>query len=236
MSIVLDVAPTPEDMASHAAAFVVTSLIGSGEHPAICLSGGQTPRALYTCLAADPFRAQMPFARIQWFFGDERFVPRDDPRNNAGMANEQLFRQASIPGINIHPMQTVDCTLDEAARSYEAELASFYGANVLAPDRPLFDLVLLGLGEDGHTASLFPGSQQLKVKDRWVAPVATSDPARLTLTLPALASARHLAFLVSGESKRGILKKMLAGDPTIPATQVRPAGAVHIFADVSAAP
>jgi 6-phosphogluconolactonase len=151
------------------------------------------------------------------------------------MARDALLSHAPIPPANIHPIPT-DGTPDGAASAYEAELKSFYGAAVLDPARPLFEIVLLGLGEDGHTASLFPGTPALGEHTRWVAAVAagTAEP-RITLTYPALASSRHVAFLVEGSGKRAMADRLRRGDASIPAGRVAPVGRLHLFLDAAAA-
>jgi 6-phosphogluconolactonase len=123
-----------------------------------------------------------------------------------------------------------------AASAYERELKSFYGAERLDPARPLFDVNLLGLGPDGHTASLFPGTAVLAERDRWVAAVVgVKSEARITLTYPALESSRHAAFLVVGEEKRAIFDQFCRGDDSLPASHLRPTGTLSIFADAAAA-
>lgn len=124
----------------------------------------------------------------------------------------------------------------QAAAAYERELKSFYGAEQLDPSRPLFDVVLLGLGPDGHTASLFPGTAVLAERERWVAAVlGAKSEARITLTYPALESSRHAAFLVVGGEKRAMLRRLREADETLPASRLHPAGSLCIFADVAAA-
>lgn len=204
---------------------------------AIALSGGSTPRRLYQLLAAPPYRGAMPWSRVQWFWGDERFVPADDPRNNAGMVRATLFPSWPPAAGTVHPIPTEGLRAKAAALAYENELKGFYGAGRLDPARPLFDVTLLGLGADGHTASLFPGSRALLEQARWV--VAVSDPGaetRISLTYPALESSRHVAFLVAGAEKRSILGRFLAEDPTLPASRLRPVGAQRVFTDAAAAP
>jgi 6-phosphogluconolactonase len=211
------------------------TLAGSGAF-AISLSGGSTPRALYALLAAPPWRDRLPWDRLHWFWGDERFVPPDDPLSNYRMAREALFAHAPVPAANIHPIPTEGLTPEAAAEAYGEELRQFYGADRLDPARPLFDVTLLGLGTDGHTASLFPGTAVLSERDRWVAPViGVKDEARITLTYPALESSRHVAFLVEGEGKRAMLDRVLKNDADLPAARVRSAGALMVFADEAAA-
>ena len=144
---------------------------------------------------------------MHWFIGDERFVPADDPLNNMGMART-IFLDRCAPAANIHPIPTAPPTRPipiEAPRFTSSELKSFYGADELDPARPLFDLVLMGVGPDGHTASLFPGYPALDETERWVVgvPKANVEPfvPRVTLTLPALASCREMLFEVAGAGK-----------------------------------
>lgn len=202
---------------------------------AIALSGGSTPRRLYQLLAASPYCDKFPWSRTHWFWGDERFVSHDDTLSNYRMVREALLSRAPIPTMNIHPIPTEGTTPDEAASAYERELNFFYGAAHLDPARPLFDVTLLGLGPDGHTASLFPNTAVLVERDRWVAAVVgVKAEARITLTYPALESSRHAAFLVSGEAKRATLERLRRGDDSLPAARVHPTGTLWIFGDAAA--
>lgn len=227
---------TPEALANEVADWIVQRARASSRRFALCLSGGTTPRRIYQLLGAAPRRRDFPWTRMHWFWGDERFVPHDDQRSNFHMAWEALLRHALVPPDNIHAIPTEQTAPDDAARDYEATLKRFYGAERLQAGRPLFDLTLLGLGEDGHTASLFPESPVLAETDRWVVPVTGPDGLdRITLTYPALASSAAAAFLVVGASKREVLARALAGDPTLPAARLRPAGTLTWFADRAAA-
>jgi 6-phosphogluconolactonase len=202
----------------------------------VCLSGGTTPKRVYELLGRAPRRDHIPWQRVHWFWGDERFVPHDDPRSNFHMAAEALLRRAPVPPANIHPIPTEQGSPAGEAAAYETMLKRFYGADSFDPARPLFDLTLLGLGEDGHTASLFPGSPALAETRRWAVPVAGPDGLdRITLTYPALASSAVILFLVTGERKRQALTRARAGDPALPATGLRPDGAVYWFVDRAAA-
>lgn len=187
----------------------------------LVLAGGSTPRALYRLLASE-HRDQIPWAQVHLFWGDERYVPQDDPRSNYRLAREALLDHVPIPPEHVHPMPTDFPDPDAAARAYEDMLRSRF-----ASPWPRFDAVLLGLGTDGHTASLFPGSPALEEQERWVAAVrAPVEPSlRLTLTLPVLNHAAHVSFLVAGEDKAPALHRVLAGAPhprTCPAAGVRP--------------
>jgi 6-phosphogluconolactonase len=204
---------------------------------AVCLSGGSTPRLLYETLATSAIASRFPWPRVHWFWGDERFVPHDDPESNYRMVREALLSRVQIPAENIHPVSTEGLSPEQAAADYEATLKRYYGADRLAPNRPLFDVNLLGVGEDGHTASLFPGQPTLQETQRWVvAVIGAKTNARITLTYPALDSSRDLVFLVTGNAKRDIVARIRAGDRALPATLVRPVGGLHWFGDRAALP
>ena len=204
---------------------------------AVCLSGGSTPRRLYECLAAPDIASRFPWSRTHWFWGDERFVPHDHPDSNFRMARDAFLSRVPVPDDNIHAVPTEGLSPDQAASAYETMLTRFYGADTLAPDRPLFDVTLLGIGEDGHTASLFPGQPTLQETRRWaVAVVGAKAEARITLTYPVLDSSREVAFLVTGKEKRGVVARAQAGDRTLPAAVVHPVGLLHWFTDRAAAP
>jgi 6-phosphogluconolactonase len=184
------------------------------------LSGGSTPSTLYALLASE-FREQIPWTRVHMFWGDERYVSADDPDSNYRMAKETLLDHVPCPAGNIHPMPTHFPSPDDAARDYEQALRSYFGT-----DWPHFDLILLGLGEEGHTASLFPGSPALEERTRWVVAVRApaKPPMRLTLTLPALTRAANIYVLAAGSKKTGALHHVLTGTPdpnTYPAAGIR---------------
>jgi 6-phosphogluconolactonase len=204
---------------------------------AVCLSGGSTPRRLYECLAAPEIVSRFPWDRTHWFWGDERFVPHNHRDSNHRMAREALLSRVSIPDGNIHAVPTEGLSPEKAAIVYETTLKRFYGADALAPDRPLFDVMLLGIGDDGHTASLFPDQPTLQETRRWaVAVIGAKAEARITLTYPVLDSSREVAFLVTGKEKRGVVARAQAGDKALPAAMVRPLGRLHWFTDRAAAP
>jgi len=185
------------------------------------LSGGSTPGQLYRRLAKDTHREEMPWRHVHLFWGDERCVPPDHPGSNFGLANEALMSHVPIPPGNVHRVRG-ELAPETAAQTYAAELHAFFGA-----PWPRFDLVLLGLGQDGHTASLFPGSDAIGEKARSVVAVTAQyedRPAqRVTLTPPAINAARHVLFLVSGSGKAEVVQAVLEG-PTgrFPAQQIRP--------------
>jgi len=203
----------------------------------VSLSGGSTPRRLYERLASPEIASRFPWNRAHWFWGDERFVPHDHPDSNFGMARDAFLSRVPAPRENIHAVVTEGLTPDQAAAAYETTLQHFYRADTLDPARPLFKVTLLGIGDDGHTASLFPGQPALKETKRWaVAVIGAKAEARITLTYPALDSSSDLAFLATGEAKKQIVARAEAGDSTIPAGAIRPVGRLHWFTDRAAAP
>jgi 6-phosphogluconolactonase len=194
------------------------------------LSGGNTPQGCYRHLAQ---LHQLPWDRVEIYQGDERFVPHDDPRSNYRMIRQCLLHAIGPRGIFAMP---TDGAPEGAARSYEELLRQQYGASSLTRGRPLFDLQLLGIGEDGHTASLIPGQPVLDDRTHWVAPVPHGrDEPRITLTYPALESCRLILFLVSGAQKREALARARAHDESIPAGRLHPDGEVVWLADRAAA-
>ncbi len=230
--------PDSAALAKAAAERLLARIAGNSERAAICLTGGSSPKQLYQLLATAPWRAQIPWDRVHWFIGDERFVRSDDPLNNMSMAR-RAFLDACAPAANIHPIPTDTVNPDEAARRYERILQSFYGADRLDPNRSLFDIVLMGVGPDGHTASLFPLYPAIAETERWVVgvPKAHVEPfvPRVTLTLPALGSCREMLFEVAGSEKRAILTRVLAGE-TLPANQARATGETIWLVDQAALP
>lgn len=188
----------------------------------LVLSGGKTPETLYLLLATCHYQSRLDWSRVHLFWGDERYVPHDDPRSNYSLAYTAWLSKAPIPPENIHPMPTHYPNPDDAARAYEAELRAHFGAE--APF-PVFDLVLLGLGDDGHIASLFPGDPVLEETTRWVVPsrAPVAPPQRLTLTLPVLNASPRIWFLVSGDAKRAAIEQLFSGaECTLPAARIHP--------------
>jgi 6-phosphogluconolactonase len=228
----------PAALAKTAAERILTRIAANRGRVAICLTGGSSPQKLYQLLATAPWRAEIPWDRVHWFIGDERFVRPDDPLNNMSMAR-RAFLDSCAPAGNIHPIPTDTANPDEAARRYERVLQSFYGADRLDPARPLFDVVLMGVGPDGHTASLFPFYPAIDETERWVVgvPEAHVEPfvPRVTLTLPALGSCREMLFEVAGSEKRAILTRVLAGE-NLPANQARSVGETIWLVDQAALP
>jgi 6-phosphogluconolactonase len=198
------------DVSRQAAEAAVATINDSVRRTGTCsiaLSGGNTPRALYRLLASE-CRTRIPWTHVQIFWGDERYVAADDPRSNYRMARETLLDHVPCPPANVHPMPTAFPTAELASRDYERTLRGCF-----AGEWPRFDLVLLGIGDDGHTASLFPGSLALAEKTRWV--VAAQAPVephvRLTLTLPALTRAAAVYVLAAGAAKAAALRHVLDG-------------------------
>ena len=231
----LEILADPEALARRVADWLLATAMAKDGIFAVALAGGSTPRRLYECLAGPPYLSAFPWARTHWFWGDERFVPHDHPLSNYRMVREAMLSRAPVAAANVHPIPTEGVSPEIAASTYERELKSFYGADRLAPARPLFDVTLLGLGTDGHTASLFPGTAVLAERDRWVAAVvdAKAEP-RVTLTFPALESCRCAAFVVAGKEKRAIFERLRHSDASLPAARLRPAGALRFFGDAAA--
>jgi 6-phosphogluconolactonase len=225
----------PTALARTAADRVLARISANESRIAICLTGGSSPKKLYRLLASEPYRSQIPWDRVHWFIGDERFVPATDDRNNMSMARAAFLDQCA-PASNIHAIPT-DTNPDDSAGRYEHELKSFYGSDQLEPSRPLFEVVLMGVGPDGHTASIFPGYPALQETRRWVVavPEANVEPfvPRVTLTLPVLASCREMLFEIAGKDKQAILARLLA-DENLPANRARSTGETVLLVDQAA--
>jgi 6-phosphogluconolactonase len=232
------VARDPEEMAEIAAERLLERIAQAPDRAAICLTGGSGPVPLYQLLATEPYRSRLPWQRTHWFMGDDRFVPHDHEHSNIRMARRLFLDPVEAPRGNVHGMPTTADSPGIAAQLYEAELKRFYGRDRLDPGRPLFDLVLMGLAPDGHTASLFPHSPALNEKERWVVGVeqAELEPfvPRVTLTFPALASTREMLFLASGEDMRDVLARVLGGED-LPAHRAYAEGELVWLVDRAAA-
>jgi len=225
-------------LAVAAAERLIRRIDANKDRPAICLTGGSSPKRLYELLATDAYRSRIPWERVHWFIGDDRFVPESDSLNNMAMARGAFLNRCA-PAANVHAIKTDAANPEEAASLYLRELQTFYGSAKLDPARPLFDLVLLGVGPDGHVASLFPGYPGIAVTDRWVigVPEAHVQPfvPRVSLTLPPLASCHEMLFLMSGTDKRAILGRVLAGED-LPANRARSHGETVWLCDRAALP
>jgi 6-phosphogluconolactonase len=199
---------------------------------AVVLAGGSTPKAMYGVLARD-YADRIDWSRVHVFFGDERTVPPDHEDSNYKMASEVLLDH--VPVGSVHRIRG-ELPPDEAPKAYEEELRTFFRTE----DVPRFDLILLGVGRDGHTASLFPETSALEVHDRWVVanPVLKLDTIRITLTVPVINAARAVVFLVAGEDKAEAVKEILEGDAdprAYPAKLIQPPGGPQWLVDQSAA-
>ncbi len=218
----VNVYESPEELAEAAArefASRAAEAIRDRGRFAVVLAGGSTPKTTYEILARD-YADQIDWANVHVFFGDERAVPPDHGDSNYRMARETLLDH--VPVGSVHRMQG-ELPPDEAAEAYEQDLLDFFGSEGL----PRFDLILLGTGPDGHTASLFPETSALEVHDRWVVanPVLKLDTTRITLTVPVLNAARAVCFLVAGESKAQPVAEILEGNPDpreYPASLIQP--------------
>jgi 6-phosphogluconolactonase len=235
----IEVLPTAADL-FHAAAEefsrVGRQAIGAQGRFTVALSGGSTPKSLYSLLASS--YADFPWARTYFFFGDERHVPPTDPESNYRMVNEALFSKAAIPAQNVFRIRAEKPDAGAAAADYEIQLRKFF--ELKPGEFPHFDLILLGMGPDGHTASLFPGSEGLKENSKlvianWVEKFKTH---RISFTFPVLNNAGEVMFLASGPDKAEMAHEILEGKctPPLPAQRVQPAnGRLLWMLDESAA-
>ena len=224
---------TRESLARAAAELICETAVLKPGPTRIALCGGTTPQPAYELLAQDPLLHRLPWDRVHWVIGDERFVEPSHPASNFGMIDKAFLSRVPAPAENVHVIAT-HVGLDEAAGNHEIRLKQLYGADSLRMDRPLFDLTLLGIGDDGHLASLLTDHPVLDEQDRWVAPVRSQGQPRVTLTYPALESSRTIAFIVAGEEKRYILDRVLSGDASVPAGRLQPIGNVLWLVDQAA--
>jgi len=202
----------------------------------LVLSGGKTPRRLYE-LIGTKFSHQIPWANVHLFWGDERWISHDSEESNFYLASSTFLKRVSIPKGNIHPIPVQELTPRTAAEKYEKTLRLFFQDSKKKTAGFFFDVVLLGLGHDGHTASLFPGSQALYEKSKWVVPVEAPDSfsvrKRLTLTYPLINHSRSVFFLVSGEQKRRLVNTMhlyrRSPSSVYPAEMVSPKGELVFY-------
>jgi 6-phosphogluconolactonase len=212
-----------------------TQAISSRKKFTVALSGGSTPRGLYTLLGSAPAREKIEWEHVHIFWADERCVPKDHDESNFKFVADTLLSRAPIPNPNIHRIRGEEGPI-QAAKRYEEDLREFFRTVAW----PVFDLIILGAGEDGHTASLFPGSPTLREQARFAAPVLLEPPklARATLTLPVLDHAAQVLFLVSGKTKAEIVREILENknEKQYPAGLVHPRnGALVWFIDREAA-
>ncbi len=232
----LKVFDDPQALARDGARFLLERA-GAATGPfVIAMSGGSTPKPMYELLGESPIREAFPWDRVHWILGDERFVDIADPASNFGMACAAFLSKVPAPRDNLHPVPFAGLTPEQGAAEYAKVLQRLYGADTLDPARPLIDIDLLGMGEDGHTASLLPGQPVLEDRRQWTAAVlhGRSEP-RVTLTYPALESSRTTVFLVAGAGKRDMLDQVLSGTSNVPAARLRPMGELLWFVDRAAA-
>lgn len=202
----------------------------------VALAGGSTPKRVYELLASESYKGQLDWSKVHIFFGDERCVPPDDAESNYRMANEAMLSRVSLPAENIHRMNGVGDAVANA-RLYEDEMRTYFNDAAW----PRFDLILLGMGDDGHTASLFPGTEVLTEREAWVAGlwVEKLGAYRITLTAPAINHAAHIIFLVTGENKAERLAEILKDEhdtARLPAQLIKPInGSLRWFVDKAAA-
>lgn len=231
MSSTVKIVKNSDDLAAHAAELIVQvtqKAIEARGRAMLALAGGSTPKKTYSLLAEPERRSKIDWDQTYLFFGDERFVPLDDPSSNFAMTQKALLGPGSVPVGHVFPIPTQLATAAAAASEYAATLATAFGIGD-NEDPPRFDLILLGLGDDGHTASLFPGAKSLRTTDSWVvaSPPGTLPPPieRITLTFPVLNAAREIMFLVAGQNKAEVVHDVLEGQPSdnaLPAAGVRP--------------
>lgn len=233
--------PTLEDASEALAAEVARELaqaVSTRDMATLALSGGSTPRRLHEILAEQ--HREIPWEKVHIFWGDERFVPHDSEDSNYRTARETLLERVAIPAANIHPWPTEKSEPEAAALAMQVEVERVFGCSALEDDPPRFDVLLLGMGADGHTASLFPDSPGLRVAHSWAIPSETRDEPRqrLTLTLPVINAARHVHFLVAGEEKRNSLECALGGpSESCPASLIAPVdGTLTWWVDEEVAP
>jgi len=197
----------------------------------LALSGGSTPKPLYEAIASQ----DLPWEKIHVFWGDERYVPPDHADSNQRMARQAWLDRVNIPAANIHPMPTDEADPAVAASKHEEQLRGFFKVQV--GEFPVFDVILLGMGDDGHTASLFPHTEALQVRDRLVTVGNKDGQPRLTFTVPLINSARYVLFVVAGSNKRPALAEIFSAtgdDQTYPSRLIQPQGELWWLLDESA--
>ncbi len=224
----IEILPDAETLALRAAdlfALTTQEAAAARGRCSVALGGGATPRAYYGLLARQQFSQKVPWRRVHLYWGDERCVGPDDPASNYGLARDSFIKHVPLPAVNVHRVHGED-EPEAAAAAYDAELQALAALERPRSDLPVFDLIALGLGKDGHTASLFPHSEALAEDDRLA--VATQSPdgqPRITITYPVINAARHVWFVVSGGEKAGMVAEVLEGlrvPKAVPAQAVAP--------------
>jgi 6-phosphogluconolactonase len=236
VSVRFTVQPSPAALAEAAADRIVAAARNAIRRRGRCLlalSGGSTPRLVCPLLTSPPRIEQVDWSRVEFFWGDERAVPPDHPESNFGLARTELLDH--IPGVRpaaIHRMPADAPDHEAAAARYEAELGRAFGVRPGTSRRPRFDLIWLGMGPDGHTASLFPGATILTERRRWVlpatAPTTAAVAGRMTFTLPLINAARTVLFVVAGSDKAAALRSVRSGSRDLPAARVRAASTLWL--------
>lgn len=234
MKKIVEIVPEQKALVSRSLSLVTEKIQQAIEQRSRCtiaLAGGSTPKPIYEALAT----CQLPWEKIHIFWGDERYVPPEHPDSNQRMARQACLNHVPIPETNIHPMPTGagDPTVD--AQKHEEELREFFHTSV--GEFPVFDIILLGIGEDAHTASLFPHTDALKVRERLVTVGHKNGQPRLTFTIPLINNARCVIFMVAGASKQHALSQIFApsaDDFTYPARLIQPKGELWWLIEESA--
>jgi len=234
---IVDIAIDAEDMAMRAALWLAARIVVATGPFALSLAGGSTPKRVYELLASPAFSNYIDWSKVHLFWSDERCVPADHADSNYRMVHDAMIAHVPIPADNVHKVPVEAGSPEQVAQLYEEELRRFYGAKALDPARPLFDVTLLGLGPDGHTASLFPTTAALDERQSWVTSiVGVKSEARISLTFPAIEASGAILFLVAGEEKRTALAGVLAHDQSLPAARLNTAAPVLWFIDRAAFP
>lgn len=234
LHIASDAKQLSEDLASWIGS-CIQKVLEKQDRFTFVLSGGSTPKQLYALLAASPYKEIIPWEKIHFFWGDERAVPFEDDRNNAKMCYEELLNKVSVLEENIHVMRT-DISPDASVIEYEKILKDYFKNS-----ETTFDLVLLGMGDDGHTLSLFPGTEVIHETESWVKTffLAAQDMYRITLTAPVVNHAKNVVFMAVGKGKAETLKSVLEGETNLdqfPSQIIKPLkGELHWFVDEAAA-
>jgi 6-phosphogluconolactonase len=234
MNRTVEVLPTVDAIVQRALEIVLDACqqaIAERNQFTIALAGGSTPKPLYEAIATQ----SLPWEKLQVFWGDERYVPADHPDSNQGMARHAWLDRVAIPATNIYPVPTMVADPAIAAEQYEQTLRTYFQSSI--PEFPAFDLILLGIGDDGHTASLFPQTEALTVRDRLITVGNKAGQPRITFTAPLINQARSVVFMVAGANKRSALAQIFAktaDDYTYPARLIQPQGTLWWLLDQAA--
>jgi len=234
---IVDIAIDAEDMAMRAALWLAARIVFASEPFSLNLAGGSTPKRVYELLASPSFKSYIDWQKVHLFWGDERCVPFDHQDSNYKMVHDALIAHVPIPPDHVHRIPVESGSPEDAAALYAADLQRFYGAATLDPARPLFDVTLLGLGPDGHTASLFPETAALDERRAWTtAVIGVKNEARISLTYPVLESSAAILFLVAGPEKRRALAGVLGKDQSLPAARLKTNAPILWYVDRAAMP